>query len=351
MIGVAEDAPIQVIDSAYRRQALIWHPDKAGPDGQEKLQQLAEAVALLRDAIGIMMEQPGNHTLCMPDDGSESKSGGKDKSRISVLPTICADGTFVKPTIVMFKGVADPKRKSTRTLAHEFEIRAPDKKGNQYPPASEIYLMCNKTAYQTEKVTATYFRKIHKHRNWEVRGANGQSDSQVDNCFLADDFSAYKSSNGEVKKIAKDVCKSDLLLLDGGLTPVGQPLDKLIQKIIKGNYRQQYDEYAIDADEDDKGNIPAPSRQLCAQWVANAINNIEPEVIIRSFIHCGLAFPSDYPGMEFPANCAGLSAEELFADRPEVLHRYQIGAATDEEDILTLEAHAQRKGLQLIEQG
>ena len=35
-------------------------------------------------------------------------------------------------------------------------------------------------------------------------------------------------------------------ILGGGLTPLGQPLDKVINKVWKGNYRDFYDEYALE---------------------------------------------------------------------------------------------------------
>ena len=88
--------------------------------------------------------------------------------------------------------------------------------------------------------------------------------------------------------------------------------------------------------EDEKGNIAAPSRQMCATWIAEAINEIPRDIIIRSFIHCGLTAPSDYPDMAFPENCAKMEPEELlFADRPEILRAYITGGDMEDEDIHT----------------
>ena len=53
LFGVAEDAPIEVINSAYRRAAVHWHPDKAAAEDKElhteRLQVLASAIGELRD--------------------------------------------------------------------------------------------------------------------------------------------------------------------------------------------------------------------------------------------------------------------------------------------------------------
>ena len=84
---------------------------------------------------------------------------------------------------------------------------------------------------------------------------------------------------------------------------------------------------------------------MCATWIAEAIDEIPRDIIIRSFIHCGLTAPSDYPDMAFPENCAKMEPEELFADRPEVLRAYITGGDMEDEDIHTLPAHAARKGL------
>ena len=46
------------------------------------------------------------------------------------------------------------------------------------------------------------------------------------------------------------------------------------------------------------GRLPAPSRSLCAKWVAEAIEQISQRTIVRSFVACRVTRPEDYSDSE-----------------------------------------------------
>mgnify|MGYP003899775703 CR=1 FL=1 len=105
----------------------------------------------------------------------------------------------------------------------------------------------------------------------------GQCDNKAG--LLWDDFKSHSC------KEVKDFCQSlDFLGVDiipGGLTPEAQPLDKVINKVFKGYFRDFYDEYVLNAPVTEKGNPKPPSRQLLATWVVKAWEKI-PEQLVRN---------------------------------------------------------------------
>jgi hypothetical protein len=103
--------------------------------------------------------------------------------------------------------------------------------------------------------------------------------------LLWDDFKAH--SKQEVKDYCKSLSYLDVEILPGGLTPCGQPLDKVINKVFKGHFRDLYDAYVLTAPIDDKGSPKPPSRQLLATWAVKAWDMIPEELVRKSWTACG----------------------------------------------------------------
>ena len=74
--------------------------------------------------------------------------------------------------------------------------------------------------------------------------------------------------------------------MSGGLTPVGQPLDKVINKVFKGHFRDLYDHYTLTAPMNN-GSTKAPTRQLFATWVVQAWDMNPADLVRRSWTACG----------------------------------------------------------------
>ena len=77
------------------------------------------------------------------------------------------------------------------------------------------------------------------------------------------------------------------VIIPGGLTPVAQPLDKVINKVFKGHFRDLYDLYILTAPIGKTGNPKAPSIQLLATWIVKAWDLIPEELVRKSWTACG----------------------------------------------------------------
>ena len=64
-----------------------------------------------------------------------------------------------------------------------------------------------------------------------------------------------------------------------GVTPKSQPIDAFVAKVFKGIFREYYDNYMINADENQAGHPIPPSRQLMEIWVAKAWNDVPEELV------------------------------------------------------------------------
>ena len=83
--------------------------------------------------------------------------------------------------------------------------------------------------------------------------------------------------------------------MPGGLTPVGQPLDKVINKGYKGYFRDMYDQCILTAEIHNRAPRP-PSRQLLATWVVKAWDIISPELVRKSWTACGHPLKEELAG-------------------------------------------------------
>ena len=88
---------------------------------------------------------------------------------------------------------------------------------------------------------------------------------------------------GHTSKVAKDYGTSLPFLkpeiIPGGLTPVAQPLDKVIIKVFKAYFRDIYDNYILTAPIGNTGNPKPPSRKLLATWVVESWEKIPKELV------------------------------------------------------------------------
>ena len=78
------------------------------------------------------------------------------------------------------------------------------------------------------------------------------------------------------------------VVIKGVLTPVAQPLDKLVNKVFKGYLRELYDIYALTAPVNQKTGSPyAPSRQLITSWIVQAWDRVPEELCAKAWTACG----------------------------------------------------------------
>ncbi|OOY49140.1 hypothetical protein BOV97_13080 [Solemya velum gill symbiont] len=91
----------------------------------------------------------------------------------------------------------------------------------------------------------------------------------------------------------------------GGMTPVLQPLDVGINKPLKDSMKQFWNEWMISgkAELTKGGKRRPPSKELLVDWLHKSWDNLDPMIIVRSFLKTGIANAMD-----------GTEDDELYGD-------------------------------------
>jgi hypothetical protein len=80
--------------------------------------------------------------------------------------------------------------------------------------------------------------------------------------------------------------------LSGGCTKLLQPADVSWNAPFKAKYREMYEEWLQNANDIENltpsGNPRAPSKRLIVEWVKKAWKHISVDIIVRSFLICGI---------------------------------------------------------------
>src|SRR5210317_299623 len=171
---------------------------------------------------------------------------------------------------------------SKNSIACEIYERKPDRNGNHYPSREKAYITVASKACSNHLLTNVYLKKV-------ILPAAGY-DKETGECenkvgVLWDDFKSH--STAQVKTFCESLDFLSVDILPGGLTPCGQPLDKVINKVFKGYFRDMYDQYILRAPVNDKGTPLPPSRQQLATWVVEAWDKIPEEMVRKSWTSCG----------------------------------------------------------------
>ena len=98
-----------------------------------------------------------------------------------------------------------------------------------------------------------------------------------------------------VKHEVNKVTNADICMIPGGLTSLVQPADVSWNKPFKDAYRNLYDHWMANGEKSytPSGNLRAPSKILCLQWVRRAWESVTKEVVCKSFKMCGISVNSD----------------------------------------------------------
>jgi hypothetical protein len=204
----------------------------------------------------------------------EVRTGGKHKDRVTFQPTCFGDGSK-RPGVLIFKAArAPPDGKMPRNGTVAREIMAQG--ANGYPP--DVYLACNPEAY-------VYGQEL---RMWRIKAWRRADTRRV---VLLDDYKWHKDegfcNDMEVQN------NTGVVHIDGGLTPKAQPLDIVVNRLIKDGVHEKTDSYMLTAPIVN-GRMTPPSRQMLATWVAESWAAVPAGVIIRSFISAGLTEADEY---------------------------------------------------------
>ena len=257
------------------------------------------------DHIPMYKEDVGKYSWSEKNSGgSQIRTGGAEKERFTVQPTITKSGKKLK-LFIIFKGAPPPVDGSAPrhgTVAEELYLQKADKHGNAYPPADKVFMACTKTGNSSGELTISILDNVI----FPEIGINDGLRGGV----LVDDFKGH--SKDVVKKFVKGKLYGDesipdkmryelcaVLIMAGGITPKSQPIDAFIGKVLKGYYREFYDEYVLTAPINEKtGQIISPTRQLSAQWVVKAWEKIPEEMIRKVWDVCGYKKISEIQNIE-----------------------------------------------------
>lgn len=98
-----------------------------------------------------------------------------------------------------------------------------------------------------------------------------------------------------VKYVVNKATNSDMSVIPGGLTGHIQPTDLCWNKRFKAAYKELYGQWTTAGEKTytRAGNVRAPSKLQCLEWVKKAWEAVEVEVIKNSFRSCEISVMID----------------------------------------------------------
>ena len=176
---------------------------------------------------------------------------------------------------------------NSASITREIKDRLPDSQGNHYPPRDKCYITVSKTANSSAELAVVYLKKVL----FPAAGVNRNADEFPKRMgVLCDDFRGHSAE--ECKNFTTGHPEREKMLhwsiMKGGLTPVAQPLDKVVNKVFKGYLRDIYDQWSLTAPVNATTGAPMPpSRQQMASWVVEAWEKIPEELCAKAWTACG----------------------------------------------------------------
>ena len=102
---------------------------------------------------------------------------------------------------------------------------------------------------------------------------------------LFDDFRGHRAAGGKASNIGNTECRKILkwVILKGGLNPIEQLLDKVVNKVFNRFIHEFYDVWALIDPINPTSGAPLPSTcQKVASWVVQAWDRITEELCAKS---------------------------------------------------------------------
>ena len=149
----------------------------------------------------------------------------------------------------------DKKCGNNASVTDEIREPKPDKDGNPYPKRNQCYNTIAKTENYNKIFTKLILKKVILPR----AGADvnvGGGDYQV--FLMWGDFKGHLCP--KVKSFFLYQDNLDVDISTGGLTPVDQPLEKVINNLFKAVFRDLYDQYMITLQFIPSSNPKLPNR-------------------------------------------------------------------------------------------
>ena len=207
------------------------------------------------DETPLWLDMPGETTVAHTGERSiPIRTTGHDKGRFTVCLAAMADGKKLNPFVV-FKGV--------RPIAELMKIPG-------------VVIAFSKNGRMNEELTKDWVK-----RAWGSLSFNRR-------LLVWDAYRCHIMAT--VRGVVKQT-NTDMSIIPGGLTSQLQPADLCWNKPFKEAYKAKYNEWMATGDKSytPAGNVRAPSKELCLQWVREAWASISTDIITRSFLVCGIS--------------------------------------------------------------
>jgi hypothetical protein len=242
------------------------------------------------DQIGNMDETPVyfdmTTNLTVNQKGAKTvqiKTTGNEKNRFTCVLSVLANGEKLLP-MVIFKGKRLPKDL----------------------PRNIIVEMSEK-GWMNEKLMQVWLNKVWYYRTGGLL--------RKKNLLVLDSFEGHKTES--VKNTYKEL-NCIPAIIPGGLTSIVQPLDVCLNKPFKDNLRKKWNTWIMNEVSLTKnGNLKKPSYKLICEWIIQAWEEIPSQMVIKSFLKCGISNADDGSQDHFLYESDELDEEQK---REEVVH-------------------------------
>ena len=212
------------------------------------------------DEAPLWLDMPGATTITHSGERSVSVgTTGHEKNLFTICLSAMADGRKSKPYVV-FKG----KRQIPKL---------------QQVPGVVVALSNN--GWMNEDLTKDWLRRCCGTLNFRRR-------------LLV--WNAYKCHLTDgVRNVANKSTNSDMAIIPGGLTGHIHPADVCWNQPFKEAYKELYGEWTATGEKSytQAGNIHAPSKLQCLEWVKKAWESVSQDIVIKSFRCCGISVKVD----------------------------------------------------------
>ncbi|CAN0050933.1 unnamed protein product, partial [Pylaiella littoralis] len=255
------------------------HEGMASVDGKDLTsEQLESVVEEVFEELGNMDQTPVQHEMPAEttlqqrsDKDARIATGGerKEKERFTLCLAVTADGKKV-PVRIIFKGTPF----------------IPTVTGFGHPMGGMSFGVQGKSWCDLRGC------KLWIRESWRVRPNNGSVLKQRACILVLDDFKCHKDD--EFIAFLKRDTNTIVIFIPGGLTPLLQPLDCMLNKQMKRLLRGMYTKHSASAARDPKtGKLTPPGRGAVSTWCKDAWATITPEMVKTCFKICGLSLALD----------------------------------------------------------
>lgn len=211
------------------------------------------------DETPVYFDMPGSRTFDMRGVKTvKCKTTGHEKLRFTAVLTIMSNGQKLNPMII-FKGLK----------------KIPP---GEYPKGMIV------TVASGGSMTGDLMEK-YRESVWAKRPGGIFKPPSL---FIMDTHRAHRMESVADSFLKKN--RTELLFVDGGMTPLLQLLDVYVNKSFKTKLRAKWEDWMRNGEVlyTKFGNRQRASYQMVCKWVQEAWDEIDSDMLVNSFVGCGL---------------------------------------------------------------